>query len=90
MVCYVGAMVVLSFQGWGMNVNCITIVSDGSAMVVLLFQGWGIVLELAAILWRNPKPRVGLAASKPDFTVGLAASFGQLTGYIWIWQNNLG
>ncbi len=36
--------------------------------------------ELAATLWGNPKPRVGLAASKPDFTVGLAATVRELTG----------
>ena len=42
--------------------------------------------ELAAGRVRNPKPRVGLAATSWGTGVGLAASFGQLTGYIWIWQ----
>ena len=54
-------------------------------MVYLQLQGWGMV-ELAAILWQNPNTRVGLAASKPDLSVGLAATVGELTGHIWIWQ----
>ena len=42
--------------------------------------------ELAASMVGNPKTRVGLAATSWGNGVGLAASFGQLTGYIWIWQ----
>ena len=42
--------------------------------------------ELAAILWENPRQRVGLAAKYWGTGVGLAASFGELTEYIWIWQ----
>ena len=53
-------------------------------MVYLQLQGWGIVLELAAMIVENPCSRVGLAANKPDFTQGLAATVGELTGYIWI------
>ncbi len=41
--------------------------------------------ELAATLWGNPRQWVGLAASIVGNSIGLAASFGQLTGYIWIW-----
>ncbi len=57
-------------------------ISYGSASL----QGWGWVQELAAGRVRNPDTRVGLAASKPDFTVGLAATVRELTEYIWIWQ----
>jgi hypothetical protein len=56
-------------------------ISYGSASL----QGWGMV-ELAAGRVRNPNTRVGLAASIVGNSIGLAASFGQLTGYIWIWQ----
>lgn len=55
-------------------------------MVVLLLQGWGMAVELAANIVDNPYYRVGLAASIVDLAVGLAASIGELTGYIWIWQ----
>ena len=41
--------------------------------------------ELAANIVDNPRYGVGLAASKTDLSVGLAASFGELTEYIWIW-----
>ena len=43
-------------------------------------------VELAANIVDNPYYRVGLAASIVDLAVGLAASIGELTGYIWIWQ----
>ena len=49
-------------------------------MVVLLLQGWGMAVELAAIMMSHPKPRVGLAASKPESTPGLAATVEGLTG----------
>jgi len=65
--------------------NSIPIVPYGETMVALLLQGWGMV-ELAAILWENPRQWVGLAASKPDRSIGLAATVMELTGYIWIWQ----
>ncbi len=44
-------------------------------------KGWGMV-ELAAGRVINPDTRVGLAAKYWGTGVGLAASFGQLTGYI--------
>ena len=62
--------------------NSIPTVSDSSASL----QGWGMTIELAAMWVRNPDTRVGLAATSWGMGVGLAASFGQLTGYIWIWQ----
>ena len=37
-------------------------------------------VELAAMRVKNPKPRVGLAASKPEITPGLAATVEELTG----------
>ena len=56
--------------------------SYGSATALRVGHG----AELAASIVENPYCRVGLAASIVDLAVGLAASFGELTGYIWIWQ----
>jgi hypothetical protein len=53
-------------------------------MVYLQLQGWGIVLELAAGRVMDPMGWVGLAANKPNRSVGLAATVEELTGYIWI------
>ena len=48
-------------------------------------KGWGMTIELAAGRVEDPNTRVGLAATSWGMGVGLAASIGQLTGYIWIW-----
>ena len=49
-------------------------------MVVLLLQGWGMAAELAAMCVSTPRQWVGLAASKPESTPGLAATVEGLTG----------
>ena len=71
-----------------MAVNSIGTMPYGSACWLYSSKGgvWG--AELAASMVGNPKTRVGLAAKYWGMGVGLAASFGQLTGYIWIWQNH--
>ena len=75
-------MVVLLLQGWDMTVNSIGTVPYGISIALRVGHG----AELAASIVENPSHRVGLAATIVDLAVGLAASFGKLTGYIWIWQ----
>ena len=49
-------------------------------MVAYSSKGGAQGAELAAIMMSHPKPRVGLAASKPESTPGLAATVEGLTG----------
>ena len=60
--------------------NCITIVSDDLLWYLYSSKGGAQAVELAASIVENPYYRVGLAATIVDLAVGLAASFGELTG----------
>ena len=76
-------MVALSFQGWGLVVNSITIVSDGGVMISYgsaITSRVGLGVELAAGRVKNPNNRVGLAATLGGNGIGLAASIWLLCG----------